>query len=501
MGKDGYNSNYVNHPGGTVTDVTHQQAALRWRRTKIIATLGPASNTKKRIEQLLAAGVDVVRLNMSHGDHAGHRALVTKVRAAAKKAGRHIAILMDLCGPKIRVGRFEEGAMALQTGQVVTITSRSVLGGNGVISSQYRQLHKDVEPGQRVLLDDGNLELAVLAVEDTEVQAKVIHGGVLKDNKGMNLPDSDLSTSAFTAKDKRDAQLAVELGVDFVALSFVRSGRDVTRLTRFLQTHGADIPIISKIERPEAVENIDDILAKSYGIMIARGDLGIELPAERVPQIQRDLINRARQAHVPVIVATQMLESMMDHSRPTRAEVGDVANAAQSGTDAVMLSGETASGRYPVAAVEIMDRVLRETERHQWQERHFGDPVFSNRRRADFTIREAMSHAALELARDLHLQAIIIPTSSGTTARVVAAHRPTAPMVGVCSEGEICRRLALHWGIVPVLERHDVHDWRRLCADIEPLCGLTCKGHTVLIVSGFNDDPKLNEPVLKVLLV
>jgi pyruvate kinase len=323
---------------------------------------------------------------------------------------------------------------------------------------------------------------------------------VLKDNKGMNLPDSNVSTPAFTDKDKNDVLLAMELGADFVALSFVRSAKDVTRLSRYMQRHGEAIPVISKIERPEAVENIDDILAVSYGIMVARGDLGIELPAEKVPMIQRDLIKRARRAYVPVIVATQMLESMITHSRPTRAEVGDVASATHSSADAVMLSGETASGAYPVEAVHTMVKVVREIERHQWHEGQYGSAVFADRRKTDFTSREAIAHAAVELARDLKLHAIIVPTMSGTTACVLSAHRTTAPMVGVCSRPEICRRLALHWGVVSIHSTIPDHQgWRDLCQRMSAQCDLTKPGHTVLVVSGFNDDPRLNEPMLKMI--
>lgn len=474
--------------------------ALQWRRTKIIATLGPASNSSAMINNLLDAGVNVVRLNMSHGDHEGHRTLFKRVRAAAKRQKKNIAILMDLCGPKIRVGEFEGGKISLAKGQQVIVTCRNVLGGDGLIPSQYRQLHKDVKMNERLLLDDGNLELRVMSVEGTEVRCKVVHGGVLKNHKGMNLPDSNVSIAAFTEKDKKDALLAMELGADFVALSFVRHAGDITRLTRFMAKHGEPIPVISKIERPEAVENIDEILAESYGIMVARGDLGIELPAEKVPMIQRDLIKRARLAYKPVIVATQMLESMIIHSRPTRAEVGDVASAAHSSADAVMLSAETASGAYPLEAVQMMVKVVREIEHHQWRDGQYGSQVFSDRRRAGYTNREAVAHAALELVRDLKLQAIIVPTHSGTTAHVLAAHRTTAPMVGVCGREEICRRLSLHWGVIPVhLVMPEHQDWRDICRRIEAQCELAKPGHTVLVVAGFNDDPALNEPVLKMM--
>ncbi len=354
------------------TDKRHVDA-MRWRRTRIIATLGPASSAPDTIRRLLAAGVDAVRLNMSHGDHASHRRVAAAVRAAAARARRHVPIIMDLSGPKIRVGRFADGAVRLRARSTVTVTTRAVLGEDALIPSQYPRLAQDVRKGQRILLDDGNLELRVEAVRGTEVRCRVIEGGVLRDHKGMNLPDSRLSTPALTAKDRRDARLAAELGVDYVALSFVRSAADVRGLKRHLARLGAAIPVVSKIERPEALACIDDILAVSDAIMVARGDLGVELPAERVPLIQRDLILRARRHYVPVIVATQMLESMVTHARPTRAEVTDVASAAFLSADAVMLSAETASGQHPLGAVRTMDRILREVERAQARAARFAD--------------------------------------------------------------------------------------------------------------------------------
>lgn len=477
-----------------------EHIALHWRRTKIIATLGPASSTDETLDALLAAGVDLVRLNMSHGDHASHRERVARIRAAAARASKHVAILMDLCGPKIRVGRFEGGAIDLVKGEKIAICASSALGRPGLVPSQYRRIAQDVKIGERILLDDGKLELRVVEIHGQEVKCEVIQAGRLSDNKGMNLPDSQLSTAALTAKDKQDAQLAIDLEVDFLALSFVRTAKDVAQLQRFLAKQQADIPIISKIERPEAVEHIDEIIDASYGIMVARGDLGIELPAERVPLIQNDLIERARQRAVPVIVATQMLESMLNAARPTRAEVGDVANAALSSADAVMLSGETASGKYPVEAVQTMDRILREIENHQWHQGRFAHGAIEDRHSKTHSIREAVGHAAVELARDLRLAALIIPTMSGTTARIMAAHRATAPMFGVCANERICRRIALHWGIMPMqVPDQDTHDWKLLCGRVVAQCSIAREGHKVLVVAGFSEDPALNEPVMKLL--
>lgn len=475
--------------------------ALHWRRTKIIATLGPASQKVATIEKLLELDVNAFRLNMSHGDHDSHRQLVNRIRRAAKRQDKHVAIIMDLCGPKIRVGKFENDAITLDDGSDVIITSRQVTGKDGLISSQYRQLHKDIKPGERILLDDGNLELQAVSIKDTEVHCKVIYGGLLKNNKGMNLPDSDLSTSSFTSKDRKDADLAIEMDVDFVALSFVRHASDIQTLERYLTKQDAQIPIIAKIEKPEAVENIDEILDNAYGIMIARGDLGIELPAESVPLLQQKLIQKAREHDRPVIVATQMLESMITASRPTRAEVGDVANAAIGSADAVMLSGETASGKFPVKAVETMDKILREIENHQWKHNEFGqrnDEIS----KGEFPIREAVAKATLNLANDLNLQGILIPTRGGTTSRIIAAARPSSPCISISNNQKVNQRMALHWGVVPVhVNETDTHDWRALCAIVCGKCDLTRSGHAVLLVSGFNDDPALNEPVMKILEV
>lgn len=474
---------------------------LQWRRTKIIATLGPASQKVATIEKLLELDTNAFRLNMSHGDHDSHRQLVNRIRRTSKRMGKHVAIIMDLCGPKIRVGKFTNDSIELADNEKVTITSRQILGEPGLISSQYRQLHKDVKKGERILLDDGNLELKVLSIKDTEVSCKVIYGGILKNHKGMNLPDSSLSTSSFTAKDKKDADLAVEMDVDFIALSFVRDASDIQTLQRYLKKQNSSIPIIAKIEKPEAITNIDEILAHAYSIMIARGDLGIELPAESVPLLQQELIQKAREHDRPVIVATQMLESMITTARPTRAEVGDVANAALGSTDAVMLSGETASGKFPIKAVETMDRILREIEGHQWKNVQFGQRIDESSK-GEFPVREAVARAALNLANDLKLQGIIIPTRSGTTSRILAAARPAAPCISVCSKEKVNRMMAIHWGVVAVqVDEPSTHDWRALCSIISDKCNLTKTGHTILLVSGFNHDPALNEPVMKILQV
>lgn len=474
--------------------------ALNWRKTKIVATLGPATASLQQIERLLRAGADLIRLNMSHSDHATHRKLFKRIRSTAAKQQRHVPVICDLCGPKIRVGEFADGAITLKRNQRVAVTTRDTLGDLETIPSQYRSLHREVAAGERILLDDGKLELMVESIDGTEIRCRVIAGGTLKDHKGMNLPDTALSVPAFTDKDKRDADLAIELGADFLALSFVRSAGDIKRLKRYLKSKGADIPIIAKIEKPEALEDIQAILEESYAIMIARGDLGIELPAEQVPLIQERLVNLARLHHRPVIIATQMLESMIDYPRPTRAEVGDVATAAKLSTDAVMLSGETSVGSYPIDAVKMMDRVLREMERDQWRSGAYGKHLSHESADQGFPTRIAVAHVVNQLTHDLKMQGILIPTSSGTTARIIAANRPTAPSFGICSDIRICRLMALHWGVTPIhATEKQTNDWREMAVCLAKRFRLTRTGRNILLVAGFNDDPKLNEPVMKVM--
>ncbi len=477
-----------------------EKIALDKRRTKIVATLGPATGNNPQIEALLKAGVNVIRLNMSHGDEKTHRLYVERVRRVSKRLGKHTAIIMDLCGPKMRVGKFTNGYIELIQGQNITITSRKGSGDENLIHSQYKGLYKDVKKGNRIFLDDGRLEFTVTSIVGKDVRCKVVQAGILRDNKGMNLPDSNVTVPSLTTKDKNDALLAIELGADFLALSFVRHKKDVVALSNFLKKHDANIPVISKIEKPEAIKNIEEIIKHSYGIMIARGDLGIELPAEQVPLIQRDLIKLARKHNCPVIVATQMLESMVNNSRPTRAEVGDVANAALLSADAVMLSEETAAGKYPIESVQNMDRVLREIERYQWKQGGFIKHETEIRSSGILSFRQAISHAILTLADDLNLQAIIIPTRTGTTARVIAADRPSAPTIGVCTRPEICRRMNLHWGIISIqVRKGDIHNWKKLCATISKKSPLVLPGHTVLLASGFNSNPSQSAPVLKIM--
>ena len=420
---------------------------LKRRRTKIVATVGPTSDDRETIGRLIDTGVDVFRLNMSHGDHDGHRAAYGHIRATAEERGRPIAVLADLCGPKIRVGLLEGGQIQLRDGAAVTVTTRDVVGSPDLIPSQYEGIATDARPGCRILLSDGLLELRVDRIDGTELSCTVVHGGVLKDRKGINLPDVAVSAPCLTEKDQADTRFALEIGVDLLALSFVRSASDIKELRAMLpddQSPG----IIAKIERPEALDAMDEIIAAADGVMVARGDLGVELPAELVPVAQRDLIVRARAQGKPSIVATQMLESMIEHPQPTRAEVSDVSTAVYSGADAVMLSAETASGAYPLRAVEMMDRIARRIESQEWTEGRF-------RMTSDgfpgMPLDDAVARAVAQLSRDLRIRAIVAFTTSGRTAGVIAAARPAAPLVAASTDVATVRRSNLLWGAVPVL--------------------------------------------------
>ncbi len=475
---------------------------LKHRRTKIVATLGPRSDDTGSIRELLQAGVDVFRLNMSHGDPAGHRTSYQRIREAAHGVDRPTAVLVDLAGPKIRVGRFEHGSVRLHAGDPVTVTTRDVLGHAGLIPSQYEGLARDVAPGDHVLLADGVIELRVERVAGTEIHCVVLHGGELSDRKGINLPGVDVSAPSFTDKDRRDARFALELGADFLALSFVRRASDVHELKSLIDEAGRVTPIIAKIEKPEALARYDEILDAADGIMVARGDLGVELPPERVPVAQRHLIDRARAKNKPVIVATQMLESMVVNTRPTRAEVADVSHTVSSGADAVMLSAETATGAHPRLAVEMMDRIARQTEGYLWTQGAFEAFTRDSRREPPLPFGDAVARSTALLSRDLLVRAIVVISESGMSAATVSAARPAAPVVAVSPHASTCRKMSLYWGIVAVpVSPENLADpaalARRLTRELE----LAEPGQFVLTVRGFHSDPVQNTPTITLLRV
>jgi pyruvate kinase len=478
-----------NHPPHTTL--------LHRRRTKIVATLGPASRDPAVLEALLRAGVNVFRLNLSHGDHAEHAANFARVQAAAAAVSEPVAVLADLCGPKIRVGRFAGGQITLVAGSRVTVTTRNILGEPGLIPSQYVALADDVRTGDRILLDDGMLELVVESVAGSEVLCKVVTGGVLKDRKGMNLPGVLVSSPALTDKDREDARFALDLGVDFLALSFVRRPHDVADLKELIAAAGATTPVIAKIEKPEALDALDEILEAADGLMVARGDLGVELAPEAVPIVQHDLVRRARERNKPIIVATQMLESMIEHPRPTRAEVSDVSHAVFAGADAVMLSAETASGSYPVKAVEMMDRVARQVEGWQWIEGGFRSITEGERERpAPLPLRIAVARSTAQLSRDLRVRAIVVRTKHGTSADVVAATRPAAPIIALTMDPRVYRRMNLLWGVVPrLIDAAEFERPQRVARQQAQALRLAEEGQTILLLAGFGS----GEPMITVL--
>jgi len=482
--------------------IAAQPDLLKRRRTKIVATVGPASSSPEVLGELIDAGVNVFRLNMSHGNHDGHRAAYEAIREVAARRDKPIAVLADLCGPKIRCGKFDGGSIELHRDQVVTVTTRDVIGGPGLIPSQYRELADDVTSGDRILLDDGILELRVERVEGTEIECTVIEGGTLKDRKGINLPGVKVSAPSLTEKDRDDAIFAIGLGVDYMALSFVRKAEDVQQLRALLVANGADISIIAKIEKPEALLNIDAILDAADGLMVARGDLGVELPAESVPITQTQLIDLGRAQGKPVIVATQMLESMITNARPTRAEVSDVANAVMQGTDAVMLSAETASGAHPVKAVETMARIARRAESYLWSQGAFSTISDHDLPTPPIALPDAVARATAQLSRDLMVRAIFVISQSGTTARFVASARPAAPLVAISDNVRATRRMNLYWGVEPLhIEAKDLDAANALARKLAIDLDLATEGEYLLRVSGFSHDKELNVPRISVLTV
>lgn len=416
------------------------------RRTRIVCTLGPVSETDDIVRAMIRAGMDVARVNFSHGDHATHAASIERVRRIAKEENAVVAILGDLQGPKIRVGNCGGGSIQLATGAAFTLTTRAVDGDANAASVDFPELPQSVSKGQRILIDDGLIELQVVSASGTDVVTRVVNGGVLKPHKGVNLPGVPLKISALTDKDRADLVFAAEQDLDYLALSFVRRAEDVIELKQLLAARGVMIPVIAKIEKLEAIDAMDAILEASEGVMVARGDLGVEAPPEQVPLFQKMIIHKANVIGKPVITATQMLESMINNPRPTRAEASDVANAIFDGTDAVMLSAETATGKYPVETVQTMERIADaagESDQFKRQQHHVGA--------AEPSITDAIGRATCEIARQLNARVIITATRSGFTARMISRHRPDKPIFAVTSQEQTQRRLALVWGVQSTL--------------------------------------------------
>jgi pyruvate kinase len=425
------------------------------RRAKIVCTLGPATSSLEQVTALVESGMDVARLNFSHGAHAHHATSYRLVREASDTTGRAVAVLADLQGPKIRLGTFADGPVMWETGSRVCVTVEDVVGTAERVSTTYKDLHNDVRLGDRLLVDDGKLALTVVSVKGPDVFCLVVEGGEVSNNKGLSLPGVAVSVPALSDKDEEDLRFALHLSVDFIALSFVRSPHDVELVRDIMRQEDIEVPVIAKLEKPEAVENLEAIADAFDGIMVARGDLGVELPLEQVPLVQKRAVQVARERGKPVIVATQMLESMITNSRPTRAEASDVANAVLDGADAVMLSGETSVGSHPVGAVRTMERIIQAVETDTWR-------VPMIRRRTDSrpgTRSQAIVRAAKDVAEDLEVKALATFTQTGSTARQLAALHPLQPLLAFTIDARVRSQLALSWGVetflVPSVQHTD----------------------------------------------
>ena len=421
------------------------------RKTKIVATIGPVSSSPEMIQRLLKAGVDIFRLNFSHGENSRKLELIQIIRQLSDKLGRQVGVLADLQGPKIRTGKMAGEGMALVKGQEVIITTDDVLGSDNVIPTGYRSLPHDVHIGSRILLDDGLLELKVVGLQGEQVRCQVVTGGLLKNNKGINLPGVNVSAPCLTEKDLIDLDFALEADVDFIALSFVRTAGDIVQIKRIIAAKGKDTPVVAKIEKPEALLNFKKILKVTDAVMVARGDLGVEIEPEKVPIYQKKIIQSCNKAGKPVITATQMLDSMIRNPRPTRAETSDVANAIVDGTDAIMLSAETASGDYPIESVETMVRIAKDVEDTDFIDSVVPNPVS--------TVAQAVAESSCRTAASLKAKAIVVFTRSGSTAALISAFRPSTPILAFTASLVIRRRLSMYWGVhctgVGIMENTD----------------------------------------------
>lgn len=459
--------------------------SLGQRRTKIVCTLGPSSNTQEKIEQLVLSGMNMVRINFSHGSHEEHAKVIAAVRDVAEQYDATLPVLADLQGPKIRVGTMKDNGQRLESSSYVTLTTDdSIEGTSENIPIDYDGLTKDAVEGDRILMDDGLLELKVVKKEKDNVVAQVVTGGELKSRKGVNLPGVKISMASLTEKDIADLEFAVSQDVDYIAMSFVRSANDVQEVISRLRALDSQAGIIAKIEKPEAVENIDEIIEEADGIMVARGDLGIEIASEKVPLMQKRIIDRSRRAGKPVITATQMLDSMIQNARATRAENSDVANAVLDGTDAVMLSGETAIGSYPAEAVHAMDKICRSMESNA--SRLYNSLEYRKPEWKEKQIVESIAHSCVSLARNVDAKVIGTLTHSGSTARRIAKFRPHVPLLAFTESEKVCNQLALVWGVTPVKidTIFDTDKSVRLMEDHLKQTGIVNEGDRVILATG-----------------
>ncbi|MTI89227.1 MAG: pyruvate kinase [Balneolaceae bacterium] len=454
------------------------------RRTKIVCTIGPSCNTQEKIEDLLLHGMNVARLNFSHGTHQDHAHVIQYIRKAARKYKYSVPVLMDLQGPKIRVGQMKDGGQDLETGSFIKITADDVIGDEKTIPIDYGNLIQEAEVDNSILLDDGLLEFRITEKHDDHLMAKVVVGGILKPRKGVNLPNVRLSIPALTEKDLEDLEFGLKQDVDLIALSFVRSAKDVRDIISRVRAAGSQAAIIAKIEKPEAVEVIDEIIEEADGVMVARGDLGIEIPTEEVPLVQKMIIEKCRMAGKPVITATQMLDSMINNPRPTRAESSDVANAVLDGTDAVMLSGETAAGDYPMEAVNVMDRICRSIEEKRtaiYNSLEYRKPEWKEKQ-----VIESLAYSCVTIADNVEAKAISTITHSGSTARRIAKFRPQVPIVAFTESQKVRRQLNLVWGVFSVRleELFDTDRSVKMMEDYLKENGMVKDGDRVIVATG-----------------
>ncbi len=451
-------------------------------KTKIVATIGPASSKRSMLERLILAGMNVARLNFSHGSYETHTEVIRTLRSLSRTMNQPVGILLDLQGPKIRVGRFDGGRpVKLEQGADFAITSKPVTGTHEIVSTTYADLVKDVKPDDTILLDDGLIRLRVKSVEQETVHCRVVTGGHLKDNKGINLPGVKVSAPAMTDKDRRDISFGIKNGVDYLALSFVRSAEDLRSVKAFTRKQGSAVPVLAKIEKPEAVENLEAILDAADGVMVARGDLGVEMSPELVPTIQKQIIQASILKNKPVITATQMLETMSSNPIPTRAEASDVANAIFDGTDAVMLSGETASGKYPEQAVTMMAKIAAQTENSPFMRYNI-----QYKRDTTDLITHAVAQSAVNIIHEIDAKCIVSFSVSGNTSKQVSKQRPSAPVYAFTPSKETYNRLALIWGVTPMYIP-DINDVQRLIKSSEHLLiekQFVQKGDLIVLIIG-----------------
>ncbi len=454
------------------------------RRAKIVCTLGPPTQSKNALELLVKKGMDVARLNFSHGDHDFHGSMIKKIRMIERKVKRHVAILQDLQGIKIRVGRLAEGRAYLDKGKEIEIRTGADTGNEKRIYIDFPWLVRDARPGDIVLLDDGLIQLEVKKIAGGTMTAVVVEGGILREHKGVNLPRMKVSAPFFTKKDKADIEFGIKMGVDYVALSFVRSAKDVRTVKKWLAEKGLSVPLIAKIEKEEAIGDIDAILDETDGIMVARGDLGVEMPLEEVPMAQKMLIQKANEKRKIVITATQMLESMTHHSRPTRAETTDVANAVLDGTDALMLSAETSAGKYPFDAVAVMDRIITFTEERAKHRQKRAHMTSTEGVASDFP--EALAQAASRAAEEIGAKCIVAFTMSGFTARLISKFKPSIAVIALSPDEKVVRRMKLFWGVTPY-EVKRLTNTDKMIEEVDRSLvetGFAKKGDTIVILAG-----------------